>query len=143
VAQALEGWTFIRREPTLLLKLLGLQAGLILLLSMRYLLAFQMLSQDITLGQALMFSTASVLTQVVSIAPGGLGVREAIVGGVALALGFDLPVGVAAAGLDRLISTPIVVLLGWISTVTLGHQVSQASANSGEHDVKPSADWGP
>ena len=134
LSQALEGWTFIRRDSGMLPKLLGLQALMTVLLSIRYCLAFQMLSQELTFGQALLFSTASILTQLVSIAPGGLGVREAIVGSVARALGFGLAVGVGASGLDRLISTPVIVLIGWTSTVLLGRQIGRGSPATSERD---------
>src|SRR5262249_38610198 len=112
--QALEGWMLFSKQPTLLLKLLGLQFAATLFLALRYWLAFQMLSQHVSWTQVLLFSSASILTQLISFAPGGLGVREAIVGAVALALGFDLTVSVAAVELDRLVITFTIVLVGWI-----------------------------
>jgi len=133
--QALEGWMIISRNPVLLFKLIGLQFLLMVLLAIRYWLAFHMLSQTVTMAQTLLFATASILTQLVSIAPGGLGVREAIVGGVASALGFDAGVSVVAVGLDRLVSTITVVLIGWISTVILGKQISAASIKSEQQDA--------
>lgn len=124
LSQALEGWSIIGKNPVLMLKLIGLQITLMLLLATRYWLTFHMLSQNITLSQAILFSSASILTQLVSIAPGGLGVREMIVGGVASALGFDMGVSVVAVGLDSLVATLIVVLVGGISTIILGKQIS-------------------
>jgi uncharacterized protein (TIRG00374 family) len=91
-----------------------------------------MLSQAVTGGQALLFSSASVLTQLISFAPGGLGVREAIVGAVASALGFELAVSLAAVELDRLVATFTIVLVGWISTSLLGRDLSKASRKSGQ-----------
>lgn len=125
IFQAIGGWTLISKNPYLVLRLIGLQTGLTLLLAIRYWLAFQMLSQNVTICDTLLFSTASVLTQLVSFAPGGLGVREAIVGAVALALGFDMGVSVVAVGLDRLISTSVVLLVGGISAVILSSQISK------------------
>ena len=98
--QAIEGWILISRNPVLLFQLVGSQFLLMLLLAIRYWLAFRMLSQNVTVAQTLLFATASILTQLVSIAPGGLGVREALVGGVASALGFDAGVSVVAVGLE-------------------------------------------
>ncbi len=125
--QAIEGWMLISKNPVLLCQIIGLQFLLVLLLAVRYWLAFHMLSQDVTVAQTLLFSTASILTQLVSIAPGGLGVREAIVSGVASTLGFDAGVSLVAVGLDRLVSTIMVVLLGWISIVILSKQISNTS----------------
>jgi uncharacterized protein (TIRG00374 family) len=127
--QALEGWTLLRKQPALLLKTLALQMAMTAFLAIQYLQAFQMLSQDITLSQSMLFSSASILTQLVSLAPGGLGVREAIVGGVASALGFDTSVSVAAIGLDRLISTLMIILTGWVSMILLGRQISEMRQN--------------
>jgi uncharacterized membrane protein YbhN (UPF0104 family) len=130
--EALEGWMIFSKNPALLLRLLGLQMGMVILLAMRYWLAFHMLSQASTAGQALLFSTASVLTQLITFAPGGLGVREAIVGALASALGFELTVSVAAVELDRLVATLTIVIVGWISAVLLGRHISEATTKPGE-----------
>ena len=124
VDQGLHGWTLISQNSTLLVRLLGLQTGFMLLFAVRQWIAFQMLSQNITISQAILLSSGAMLTQLVSFAPGGLGVREAIVGGIASSLGFDLTVSIAAVELDRVITTITIVLIGWISTVLLGRQVS-------------------
>lgn len=128
--QAVDGWEAIGRNPGLLFRLAALQAALVALLSLRYWIAFHMLSQNVSLGQTLLFASASILTQLVSIAPGGLGVREAIVASVATVLGFDAGVSVVAVGLDRLVITVMIVLTGWVSTVVLGKQISNASNES-------------
>jgi uncharacterized membrane protein YbhN (UPF0104 family) len=125
--QAVEGWMLISRNPGLLLNLIGLQLSLVISLAIRYWLAFHMLSQNVSLGEAMLFSSATILTQLVSIAPGGLGVREAIVGAVASALGFEVGASVVAVGLDRLVSTVPILLIGGISTIILGKQISDLS----------------
>jgi uncharacterized membrane protein YbhN (UPF0104 family) len=134
VQQALEGWVHIREHPLMVLKVLGIQVIMILLAAARYWLAFHMLSQDVTFGQVLLMSNASILTQVVSIAPGGLGVREAIVGGVAAMLGFDMAASVLAVGLDRLMSTAVIFLAGGASMLLLGSQLSAQSQASPDQD---------
>ncbi|HEY5901748.1 MAG TPA: lysylphosphatidylglycerol synthase domain-containing protein, partial [Anaerolineales bacterium] len=134
VPQALEGWVHIRKHPLMVLKVLGIQIIMILLAAARYWLAFHMLSQDVTFGQVLLMSNASILTQVVSIAPGGLGVREAIVGGVAAMLGFDMAASVLAVGLDRLMSTAVIFLAGGASMLLLGSQLSAQSQASPDQD---------
>jgi uncharacterized membrane protein YbhN (UPF0104 family) len=132
--QAMEGWKTLSQTPILLVKIVSLQSLLMVLLAGRYWLAFQMLSQDVSMEQVLLFSTASILTQLVSISPGGFGVRELIVGTVAGVLGFDVSVGVLAAGLDRLISTLVVFLAGWISLVLLGKQFTERVIDIDEND---------
>jgi uncharacterized membrane protein YbhN (UPF0104 family) len=125
VSQALDGWMLIRRNPKLALKLIGLQVVLIAFVALRYKIAFRMLSQNITLAEAMLFSTASILTQLVSFVPGGLGVRETIVGAVAFALQFDFSVSIVAVGLDRLITTPVILTVGGISALILSNQLSK------------------
>ncbi len=127
IQQAVEGWNLISTNAMLLFKLVALQASLLLLLALRYWLAFHMLSLNVTFGEVMLFSAASILTQLVSIAPGGLGVREGIVGAVAVVLGFDMSVSIVAVGLDRLISTLPILLIGGISTIILGRQISDWS----------------
>ena len=125
VQEALQGWMLIGKSPTLLAKLVGLQTSLSVLLALRYWIAFHLLSQNVTLAQTLLFSSASVLNQLATFAPGGLGITEAIVGGVASALGFELAVSVVAVGLDRLVSTLAIIVVGVISTAALGRQLSR------------------
>lgn len=122
--QIIDGWTAIGRNPRLLFQLTALQVILVVLLSLRYWIAFHMLSQNVTIGQTMLFASASILTQLVSVAPGGLGVREAIVTAVATTLGFDPGVSFVAVGLDRLVITVVIVITGWISTLILGKQIS-------------------
>ncbi len=125
VHQALDGWSIIRKQPILIVKLIGLQTALVTLLAIRYWLAFQMVSQNIMLGDAMLFSSATILTQLVSVAPGGLGVREAIVGIIATTLGFETTVSVLAVGIDRLLSTIPILVFGGISAIILGRQMTE------------------
>ena len=129
--QAGKGWVLISRNPALLFRLLALQASLMLVFALKYWMAFRMLSQPITPGQVLLLSSASILTQLVSLAPGGLGVQEAIVGGIASVLGFDLTVSLAAVELDRVVQTSVTVLAGWMSTILLGRHMSASSPSAG------------
>jgi len=122
--QAVDGWMAIGWNSGLLFRLTVLQVALVVLLSFRYWIVFHMLSQNVTVSQTLLFASASILTQLVSIAPGGLGVRETIVASVATVLGFDSATSVVAVGLDRLVITVMIVLYGWVSAVILGRQIS-------------------
>ena len=132
VQQALEGWMFLSKNPRLLIQLMTLQIITMLLLAGRFWLAFHMLSQDVTAAQVILYSMAATLQQVVSLAPGGLGVREAIVGGMATSQGYTTSASVVAVGLDRLTSIVVVVLLGWISTVLLGRELSSTRLKTPE-----------
>lgn len=126
IRQAEEGLSFVNADCFVLMKIIILQVALIFLLAFRYWLAFHMLSQDVTMGYSLLFASATILTQLVSIAPGGLGVREAIVGAVAALLGVDPAISMIAVGLDRLVSTVMIILTGWIGMLALGRQLTES-----------------
>jgi len=125
--RAIEGWIIISKNFSLLLQLMSLQSVLLVLLALRYWVAFHMLSQNVSAGQTLLFASASILTQLVSIAPGGLGVREAIVGAIAAVFGFNASTSIVAVGLDRLISTLVIILTGGIGMRILGMQTTFAN----------------
>jgi uncharacterized protein (TIRG00374 family) len=55
-----------------------------------------------------------VLTQLVAITPGGLGVREGIVAIVASVYGIEMGVSVLAVGIDRLVATSVILVLGTV-----------------------------
>jgi uncharacterized membrane protein YbhN (UPF0104 family) len=133
---ALDGWLIVGHKPVMLLQILGIQLIIVLLLALRYWLAFGMLSQDVSVAQVLVMSSASILTQLVSLAPGGLGVREAIVGAVSWALGFDAVVSLAAAGLDRLVSTLAIILMGGVGTMILGREMAESRVQPGNSEPK-------
>ena len=97
-----------------------------LLCAARYWIAFHTLSQDVTYAQCLLFAAATILTRLVSIAPGGLGVREGIVAGVASLLGFEAGVSAVAVGLDRLVATSVIIVLGTIYTYLLSAKATSA-----------------
>ena len=125
VHEAVQGWEVISKSPALLLKLMGLQVVLLFLSAIRYWLAFRMLSQEIRLDEVLLLATASILTQLVGFAPGGLGVRELIVGTIVSLLGGDMGASMVAVGLDRLISMLPIFIVGGAGMAILGTKISE------------------
>jgi uncharacterized membrane protein YbhN (UPF0104 family) len=126
--QLAEGWQVLRQNVHLVGTMAACQVFLTVLFAGRFWIAFRALSQDVTYTQCLLFSSATVLTRLVNIAPGGLGVREGIVAGMATLLGFEPGVSAVAVGLDRLIATSVIVVLGTIYTYVLS-----AKATDGDH----------
>lgn len=127
VEQLLHGWLMLRQNPSLLLRLLGVQMSLTMLFAARLWLSFHVMSQPVTLADCLLFSAATILSRLVSIAPGGLGVREGIVAGMAALLGLDAGIAVVAVGIDRLISTIIIMIIGTIYSYTMSRGLSNHS----------------
>lgn len=97
----------------------ALQVITTLLFAGRFWIAFHILSQNISLEQCILFASANVLTTLITITPGGLGVREGIVAGIASILGFDLGVSVIAVSIDRAVATATIAIVGAVYTYAL------------------------
>jgi uncharacterized membrane protein YbhN (UPF0104 family) len=130
LAQLVDGWQVLSQNRLLVGELVGVQILIILMFAGRFWIAFHALSQDVTLAQCILFSAATILTRLVSIAPGGFGVREAVVAGVASVLGFDVGVSVVAVGIDRLVATVVIIALGTVYAYILSKKVANAQSES-------------
>lgn len=86
----------------------------------RLYIAFRLLSQPIPYDLCLLLAAGAVLTQLVTLAPGGLGVQEAIIAALATLLGYDPALSVVVVGLDRLVELAIVLTLGGGYAAALG-----------------------
>lgn len=99
--EAQKGWHVIAQNHMAAIQLASLHTISNILIAGRLLIVFNIFSQDIHILHTLTFSSASILTSLINIAPGGFGVREGIVGGLSSVMGFDLGVGALATLLDR------------------------------------------
>jgi uncharacterized membrane protein YbhN (UPF0104 family) len=126
LTQLAEGWCVLSQQVYLISLMMGFQILMILLLAARFWISFHALSQSVTYAQCVLFATATVLTRLVNIAPGGLGVREGIVAGVASLLGFEAGVSAVAVGIDRLVATSVIIVLGTIYTYVLSKKATGA-----------------
>lgn len=80
------------------------QAGLVLTSGLRTWLSLAAIGQPTSLGAALAISGSTVIAAMVGIAPAGLGLREAIAGGIAAAVDVPVAAAVAASAVDRVAS---------------------------------------
>jgi uncharacterized membrane protein YbhN (UPF0104 family) len=119
LARLAAGWQALSLKRSLLVKQVGLQILMTIVSAARFWIAFHALSQEVTYAQCLLFSAATILTRLVSIAPGGIGVREGIVAGLASILGFEAGVSAVAVGLDRLVATSLIIVLGTVYSYIL------------------------
>lgn len=103
-----------------------LQLLLIGLIAARFYIAFRMVSQNAAFSNCVIFSCATVITRLVNVIPAAIGIRESIVGGVASILGFDFSIAVVATGIDRIITTTIIIAAGAVATHQLGRQILKA-----------------
>ena len=119
----LTGWHILREDKALLSKVVLIYLVMMFSQSGRYWIAFGALSQNAAFSDCVLFAAASILTQLVSTTPGGLGVREGIVAAVAATQGFAPDIAIVAVGLDRLIATTVVIIVGTVSSYLLSRNV--------------------
>ena len=130
--QLMQGWYILVKNRWLIAELVGIQLLMTLIFAARIWISFHLLSQNVTLAQCVLFSAATILTNLVSITPGGLGVREVIVAAVATVLGFDADISILAVGIDRLVATLVIIILGTIYTYVLTNQAMNTSPSISE-----------
>lgn len=118
----MNGWQLLKRHRAVLTGLIAVHVGVTVINAGRLWVAFHALSQDVSFSQSLIFSAASILTQLVTITPGGLGVREGIVAAVASFHGIAPDISILAVALDRLVATTIVIGVGAFYSYILGRQ---------------------
>jgi hypothetical protein len=80
------------------------QTALVLTSGLRVWLSLAAIGQPTSLGAALAISCSTVIAAMVGIAPAGLGLREAIAGGIATAVDVSAAAAVAASAVDRVAS---------------------------------------
>ena len=113
------------------------QTGLVLTSGLRVWLSLAAIGQAASLGAALAISCSTVITAMVGIAPAGLGLREAIAGGLAAAVGVPVAAAVAASAVDRVASQIGLLLcapftgLRW-SDITGRERAGPAGGDEGE-----------
>lgn len=117
-----EGWTCLKNDRILLLKLVGCQLCLIFLFALRFYVVFRLLSIDLSLSGAVLCSSSLILNRTISVLPGGVMVREILVGIISSLLGFDFGMSVLAVSLDRLI---VIFVLSILNLFYLGFASGQ------------------
>lgn len=103
-------------------------AQVLMLLASSYslLLCFGMGKGDVGLIPCVLFTAAAVITRFVTIVPGGLGLREFLIGGLAVLVGFDLRDAVVAAMLARAAEVVVFFALGGVFTWSLSRELARA-----------------
>jgi uncharacterized membrane protein YbhN (UPF0104 family) len=102
-------------------------------------LGFALGDAQVGFAACLIFSAATVITRLVAITPGALGVREFLVGGLAVLTGFELQDAVIASTLARVSEMSVIFVLGGVFTYRLSGRV----ASSYEATAEPGSDQEP
>lgn len=102
----------------------AVQVGVILLTALSLHFAFAMGENRVGYAACVLFSASFVLTRLVAVTPGALGIREFLVGGLAYLTGFELRDAVIASTLMRTVEIAVVCLLGALFTWGLSRQLA-------------------
>lgn len=116
---AADAWEKLGRNHTLVVKIFCLQFAGIIAMAARFLVVLRMLSQEVGLEHCIIFSSASTLTRIVSLVPGGIGIREGIVAGMSSYFGFEFGVSALAVALDRFVALSVVIIMSILYTRVL------------------------
>jgi uncharacterized membrane protein YbhN (UPF0104 family) len=112
------------------------QVGVLLAAAWSLQLGFSTGRVDMSLAACVVFSAAAVITRLVSISPGALGVREFLIGGLAMLTGFELQDAVIATVITRVAEMIAIFTLGGVFTYTLSKRI----ATSYDEDPDPTTD---
>ncbi len=109
-------WHVMRSQRGLLLRISWLRVVECGLGASGTWLCFHLSGTPISVGQALVIMPVTMLVHIVTLIPGQVGVREALVGAVAAAFGYTFADGTVASTLGRAIGLPLVLLGGTLSS---------------------------
>ena len=108
------GWDELRRQPRVGLVVLLIDSLKLVLLAVRFQIAFELLGVDAPLWLFLALGPVAALMGVIAFTPGALGLRELAVAGTAAAMGYSVPTGLLAATIDRGVMLCVTLVLGGI-----------------------------
>ena len=111
---------------------IALQIGVLLATASGLKLGFSMGPAEVSFAACMVFSASTVLTRLVWITPGGLGVREFLVGGLAVLTGHELRDAVIASLALRLAEIAVGVALGGIFSFRLARRLAASSEKAPE-----------
>lgn len=125
------GWEALRRDPRTGLLVLLIDSSKLVLLAVRFEIAFELLGVDAPLWLYLVLGPIAALMGMIAFTPGALGLRELAVGGAAAAMGYSVPTGLLAATIDRGVMLCVTLVLGGIGyAITLPRLRRASTATS-------------
>ena len=113
------GWKVMREGRWYLLLLVLLDGFLVCIDALRMTLSYHAVGVDIPYRLGLIMVPLSNLMAVASFVPGGMGVREIVIGFISREVGLGFSTGVFASALDRALLFFWILLLGAISIILL------------------------
>jgi len=114
-----EGIDLIQENKKFMRKIFLIQLLMNLGFGLRLFLCFWVLNLEVSFLIVIFVQSLTMLTTLISITPGNIGIREAIIGNMQVILGVSFEESVLAATLDRIISLIIILVLGMYFNFTL------------------------
>ena len=105
----------------------ALQVFILLMTAAMLKISFDMGPAEISFAACIVFTAAGMLTRVVSITPGGIGIRELVVGGLAYLVGFGVRDAVIASALVRIAEVAALFTLGSLLTYGISRRAVSPS----------------
>lgn len=106
-------------------------------------MGFALGEAEVGFAPCILFSAATVITRLVAITPGALGVREFLVGGLAVLTGFELQDAVIASTLMRVAEMSVIFVLGGVFTYRLSGRIAATYQTESEIASEPESDQEP
>jgi hypothetical protein len=109
---------------------IALQIGVLIATASSLKLGFSMGPAEVSFAACLVFSAGTVLTRLVWVTPGGLGVREFRIGGLAVLTGYELRDALIASFALRLVEVGVDVALGGAFSLRLAQRLAGSPERS-------------
>lgn len=133
MTRMLVGWKQVRSNQRVVLVVLGLEVSRNVLAAWRYLIVFSWFGVVEPFFFFLIIAPIASLATFVAITPAGLGIREAWIAAVVIALGHSFDIGLLGSSADRAISLAVVLILavpGTLYTARVMSRLTQTSPSS-------------
>lgn len=114
IAKVVELWDDYKQNRSVIVEVIILEIASILILGLRYYVAFKILNSPISIPECLAISIIVSIIGLVSIIPGNIGIRETIVGISSYYMNYSFDYAIIATTLDRVVTTAWVGILGFI-----------------------------
>jgi uncharacterized membrane protein YbhN (UPF0104 family) len=112
-----KGWKILKNNRKLMIIILCLLSFSVAITALRFWFVFQIFSTELDYFVCLTFAGANILTSFINIFPGGIGIREGIIGGLSYAMGNSFAISAVVVAFDRCFDAIVTFILSLIVTV--------------------------
>jgi uncharacterized membrane protein YbhN (UPF0104 family) len=122
------GWESVRRSHMLLARLVGLIVLLTGLYAVRLYCAFAATGNPLGPAGCMLVATMTAIATFLAFTPAGLGIQEAAIVFVSLAIGVSPEVSLMAAAIDRAVSMAVVAVFGLPAMMRISREIAAETA---------------